>query len=154
MQKVVVQCFVESHYPLATQKLKNAVTAAILAGPSKADALVNISVIGDRKMRELNRTYRGQDKTTNVLAFPYSENLTPDEIKFKETHLGEIVLSYPQVVKRAMENDELVEEAAQFLVVHGALHLLGYDHEKPEEAYQMEKLEDQIMQKLDMEVIT
>jgi probable rRNA maturation factor len=149
MTNVEVITYIESHYPVATKALKDAVTAAIRhVAPARADMIVNVSVIGDRKMKQLNKQYRGKDHTTNVLSFSYTQDYTPDELKFKKIHLGEIVLSYPEVVNKAIEDDTLVEEAAQFLTVHGTLHLLGLDHEVPQEAYQMEKFEDEIMANL------
>lgn len=149
MTNIEVICYIESHYPLATKALKEAVITVIRqVAPARADMLINISIIGDRKMKSLNRSFRGLDKTTDVLAFSYTQDYTPDEVKMRKIHLGEIVLSYPEVVKRAISDDCLVEEAAQFLVVHGALHLLGFDHEKSEDAYQMERLEDEIMEKI------
>lgn len=148
MQNIEIVSYIESHYPISTKIIKEAVELAIKHGPSKADMVVNVSVIGDRKMRELNRDFRGHDQTTDVLAFSYAQDYTPDEVRMKKLHLGEVVLSYPQIVKRAISDDTLVEEAAQFLVVHGVLHLLGYDHEKAEEAYTMENLEDKVMSQL------
>ncbi|CAN5578560.1 rRNA maturation RNase YbeY [soil metagenome] len=150
MTNVDVITYIESHYPVATKALKEAVVTTIRhVAPARADMIVNVSVIGDRKMKQLNKQYRDKDHTTNVLSFSYTQDYTPDELKFKKIHLGEIVLSYPEIIKKAIEDDTLVEAAAQFLTVHGTLHLLGYDHEEAHEAYAMEKFEDEIMNILD-----
>jgi probable rRNA maturation factor len=109
-------------------------------------------VITDSKtVQKLNRTYRGKDQPTDVLAF----HMSPDTIQESELrfigppdgvrHLGEVVISYPQAVKQAQEQGHSVAEELALLIVHGVLHLLGYDHELPEEEQQMKARENEIL---------
>ena len=124
----------------------------------KGSVEVAISVIGDRKMRKMNRDFRGIDKPTDVLAFPYTldnsrpaDFITPPNQKY--LNLGELLISYPQLLDRAAKESMLVDDMANLLVVHGVLHLLGLDHGKPEEAVEMEKKEDAILTSLKPQVV-
>jgi len=147
-----IDVYVEPHYPLKKKVLSTAATAALEKGDIKGDVLVCLSVIGDRKMRQLNREYRQIDKSTDVLAFPYS--FSTGTTKFVDQNpqgylnLGDVVISYPQLLERAAKEDMLVDEMASFLVIHGVLHLLGYEHEKDDYAAKMEPLEDSILSEL------
>jgi len=102
-------------------------------------------------VRRLNRDYRGVDEPTDVIAFnmlPQKETTTsfvlpPDGI----TRLGEIIISYPQAVEQAKEQGHSVEHELALLIIHGILHLLGYDHEKPEEEKRMRGKEQELLEK-------
>jgi probable rRNA maturation factor len=100
------------------------------------DAEVALRIVGESEGRELNRDYRGKDYATNVLTFP----LTDDPVL-----MGDIVLCHPVVEKEAQEQNKPLEAHYAHLVVHGMLHLQGYDHETDEEAEVMEALETQIV---------
>ena len=100
------------------------------------DAEVALRIVGETEGRELNRDYRGKDYATNVLTFP----LTDDPVL-----MGDIVLCHAVVEKEALEQNKPVEAHYAHLVVHGMLHLQGYDHETDEEAEVMEALETQIV---------
>ena len=86
---------------------------------------LTIAFVSNRKMRELNALYRGKLATTDVLSFP-SE---PDEFEDNENFLGDIVISLKQAEKQAEENDLKFETEIKQLILHGILHLCGYDHE-------------------------
>ncbi|TET76931.1 MAG: rRNA maturation RNase YbeY, partial [Candidatus Cloacimonadota bacterium] len=87
-------------------------------------------------VKQLNRDYRGVDEPTDVLAFYMLSQkeadstfaLPPDGV----TRLGEVIISYPQAVEQAKEQGHATEKELALLVIHGILHLLGYDHEEPE----------------------
>lgn len=86
---------------------------------------VTIAFVSDRKMRGLNKTFRGKDSTTDVLSFPFEA----DEFETEENNLGDIVISLEQAQKQSAENGlDLCTEVKQ-LILHGVLHLCGYDHE-------------------------
>ena len=102
------------------------------------DAEVALRIVGESEGRELNRDYRGKDYATNVLTFP----MTDDPVL-----MGDIVLCHPVVEKEAQEQNKPLEAHYAHLVVHGMLHLQGYDHETDEEAEAMEALETQIVTK-------
>jgi len=86
---------------------------------------VIIAFVSDRKMSELNRMFRGKNSTTDVLSFP-SE---PDEFEESENNLGDIVISLEQAARQAEENNLSLELEIKQLILHGILHLSGYDHE-------------------------
>ena len=86
---------------------------------------LTIAFVSDRKICELNTFYRGKTATTDVLSFP-SE---PDEFEDNENYLGDIVISLEQAEKQAKENDLEFETEIKQLILHGILHLCGYDHE-------------------------
>lgn len=84
-----------------------------------------IALVSDRKMRELNREFRGKDSTTDVLSFPFE----PDEFDDGAENLGDIVISLEQAALQAAENGLTLENEVKQLILHGILHLCGYDHE-------------------------
>ena len=103
-------------------------------------------------VQRLNRDYRGVDEATDVLAFsmlPPEEGdssfvLPPDGI----THLGEVIVCYPRAVEQAQEQGHSVDKELALLVIHGILHLLGYDHEKPEEEAKMRAREKELLEEI------
>ena len=85
----------------------------------------SIAFVSDRRMKELNGFFRGKDSTTDVLSFPHE----PDEFQPKENYLGDIVISVEQANRQASDNKLSLENEIQQLILHGVLHLCGYDHE-------------------------
>ncbi len=90
-------------------------------------ANLSIVFIDDDLMHELNKKYRGIDRTTDVLSFAFEDN---NKICYNIRQLGEIYISIPQMIKQAKEYHHSEKRELAFLVVHGLLHLLGYDHTK------------------------
>lgn len=131
-----------------------AVSAAIAATPhdglARIEAVVEIAIrlTDDAEVRTLNRDYRHKDQPTNVLSFPM---VTPDLIDAlantsdEEILLGDIVLARETCAREAEERRVSFESHATHLIVHGTLHLLGYDHMRDDEAEAMESLERRIM---------
>lgn len=89
---------------------------------------VTIAFVSDRRMRELNKQFRGKNSTTDVLSFPFEA----DEFDLDENQLGDIIISLEQAEKQANENDLTLENEIKQLILHGVLHLCGYDHETDE----------------------
>jgi probable rRNA maturation factor len=89
---------------------------------------------GDAEMRDLNRVWRGKDAPTNVLSFPA-------DAKHDRGFLGDIVLAYETTLREANERDISLADHVSHLVIHGMLHLLGFDHEDDEDAERMERTE-------------
>ncbi|HEX7455924.1 MAG TPA: rRNA maturation RNase YbeY [Candidatus Nanoarchaeia archaeon] len=149
-----ITAYVEPHYPLKKSLLIAATNSALSAANVKGKVEVAISVIGNRKMRQFNKEYRGIDAPTDVLAFSYSlQTGKPREFVMppsKYLNLGDLIISYPQLIDRAAEEETMVDEMASSLVVHGVLHLLGYDHEKPSDAAAMESLEDKALASIEV----
>ncbi|MGB1253863.1 MAG: rRNA maturation RNase YbeY [Candidatus Promineifilaceae bacterium] len=90
---------------------------------------VTILLTDDATLRNLNQTYRGIDKVTDVLSFTDGEAPTPDA----PIYLGDLAISLPQATRQAERGGHVVSAELQLLVVHGVLHLLGYDHATPAE---------------------
>lgn len=89
---------------------------------------ISLSVVGDRKIRELELKYFKEDKVTDVLSFPLQEGEEmPDD--FDGINLGDIVVCYPQAKRQAMQWNRIVDEEIEFLACHGLLHLLGIHHD-------------------------
>jgi probable rRNA maturation factor len=121
----------ESHYPVDKKIVKLAVTDG-LKGKVKRDAEVSVSIVGNRKIHELNKKYRNIDQPTDVLSFALSESNDP-ETRFIESpddvlRLGDIVVSYPEAIKLAKDENLLVDDAINKLILHGLNHLLGIHH--------------------------
>lgn len=122
----------ESHFPVNRAKIKEAIEKA-LQHQVHRDTEVSVSIIGDRRMRELNEKYRGLDKTTDVLSFGLNDPSQGKRDEFVEApddilRLGDIVVSYPQAVEEARVENKLVDDQIVFLVLHGLDHLLGKHH--------------------------
>ena len=102
-------------------------------------------------VKQLNRDYRGVDEPTDVLAFymlpqkgaDSSFALPPDGV----TRLGEVIISYPQAAEQAREQGHSPERELALLIIHGILHLLGYDHEEPEEQSKMRERERELLER-------
>ena len=112
---------------------------------------VSLVFTDSETVKQLNRDYRGVDESTDVLAFyihPQKEvddsfALPPDGV----TRLGEVIISYPQAVEQAGEQGHSIEKELTLLVIHGILHLLGYDHEEPEEETKMRAREKELLER-------
>lgn len=103
------------------------------------------------EVHSLNKQYRNVDRPTNILSFPYEEpEDLPEEIKKQEDHsyLGDLVICMEILEKEAQEQHKTLIEHSAHLIIHGCLHLLGFDHITDEEAQEMEGLEIQILDKL------
>ena len=128
MEQVKIPIFVESRYKVNRKRIKQAVSKVLAKHEMKGQVEVSIAIVGDRKMRALSLKYKGEDKTRNVLSFSLSEGeLTPEPSEV--LRLGDIVISYPQVIKEASEEEMLVDDKVDRLIEHGMLHLLGINHE-------------------------
>ncbi len=109
-----------------------------------ADSELTIRLVDAEEGQELNRTYRHKDYATNVLSFPAEvpEGLLDIPL------LGDLVICVPVVEREAREQNKALEAHWAHLVIHGCLHLLGYDHIDDEEAEEMEGLERQLLAEL------
>ena len=105
----------------------------------------SVAFVSDRRMKELNSFFRGKALTTDVLSFPYE----PDEFDPDRSNLGDIVISVEQAERQAKENGLTLENELQQLILHGVLHLSGYDHET--DNGEMNKIELQLRKQLSIE---
>ncbi len=114
-------------------------TSQILETGNRAFTVVFVS---DKKMRELNKAFRRKTSTTDVLSFPFE----PDEFEIESKHLGDIIISVEQAERQATENNLDFETEIKQLILHGVLHLCGYDHET--DSGEMNALELKLRDKL------
>lgn len=117
--------------------LRNFVEQVLLMQKSSFDAELGLVITTQEKVQELNRSYRGIDEPTDVLAFALGETRGTELTDFIAPpdgmlHLGEVIISYPQAVIQAKEHQHSVKREIAILIIHGVLHLLGYDHVEPE----------------------
>jgi len=120
-----------SHYPINRKQITSAIEKVLQARLVK-DGEVSIIVGGDRQMKKLNKQYRNIDDTTDVLSFPQNDpsqqmkpfSSPPDNVLY----LGDIIVSYPQVIKEAAHDHMLVDDKILQLILHGLDHLMGIHH--------------------------
>lgn len=108
-------------------------------GESRSE--LGVELVGDRRMRRLNRQYRGRDSSTDVLAFSIREAPGP-----KSRLMGDVVISIPAVYRQALDHRHSVDDEFAMLLIHGILHLCGYDHERgSEDAARMRRQERRLL---------
>ena len=116
----------------------------MLVAEEEPETELSIVVTGDETIRRLNREYAGEDTSTDVLAFSLREGeefVSPDGVQ----RLGEVIISYPTARRQADEAGRAIVEEVAHLLVHGILHLLGYDHAGPEEEAEMRAREEALL---------
>ncbi len=106
---------------------------------------LTVRVVDLAESQELNYQYRGKNKPTNVLSFPFEQ---PPGVEEQFPILGDLVIAQAIVAQEAKEQNKALESHWAHLVIHGSLHLLGYDHINESEAQQMESLEVEILKEL------
>jgi len=109
---------------------------------------VSIKITDDEVIRHLNSTYRGVDRATDVLSFE-ADYYDPD---LESRYLGDVVISYPQAAEQANKRGHPVVSELQLLVIHGVLHLLGYDHGSAEERSAMWMIQEQALDALGLDI--
>jgi probable rRNA maturation factor len=135
---------------LDAEWLQNIVEKSLLAEDAPSNAEITLVITGQERMQQLNREYRGKDRPTDVLSFSMSESRDQEDDGFISPpdgiiHLGEIVISYPQAALQAEERSHSIREEVAVLIIHGVLHILGYDHEKLEMEPAMTAREKEIL---------
>ena len=116
---------------------------AVLAQQQRDGSEVTVRIVDEAESQQLNRQYRGKDYATNVLSFPFE---APADIPLDL--LGDLVICAPVVAKEAAQQGKPLLHHWAHVVVHGTLHLLGFDHIEDDDAEQMEALEVQILAQL------
>ncbi|MBI4337560.1 MAG: rRNA maturation RNase YbeY [Chloroflexi bacterium] len=143
--------------------LRALVEATLATEPGGREVEVGVVVADDATVQELNRRYRGLDAVTDVLAFspyhagPYEgegpRHIGAEVVPFPDAPagaapLGDVIISYPQAVRQAQEAGHPVADELATLVVHGLLHLLGYDHVEPADRRRMEERQEQALRQV------
>jgi probable rRNA maturation factor len=130
--------------------LQSVVEQVLVAQEADASAEMGLVITTQERVRQLNQNYRGKNEPTDVLAFSAREEVDADLPPFVQPpdgvlHLGEVIISYPQAVAQAEEHQHSVTREIAILIIHGVLHLLGYEHDKPELERQMRAREAEIL---------
>ncbi len=131
------------------------VVARVLAVEGAGDAGVGVVITGDAMVRDLNRRFRGEDARTDVLSFSQREDagefvLPPGE----SSHLGDVIVSLPASRRQAKQAGHSLERELALLLVHGLLHLLGYDHATDEQARVMESHQTTLLVEFGNDIIS
>lgn len=124
--------------------VKRALQAVAAGLRRKKDAEFSIAFVSEREMKKLNKEWRGKDAVTDVLSFGRAEKAERAE----RGEMGEILICYEQAKRQAKDMGHSVRDEVMFLLVHGALHLFGHDHERPAGAKRMFPLQSRILTKL------
>ena len=132
-----IACEQETGLPTLEQ-IEQWATAAVQ--PQSDEVEMTVRIVDEAESHALNLNYRGKDRPTNVLSFPFE---CPDEVELPL--LGDLVICRQVVEREAQEQEKPLMAHWAHMVVHGSLHLLGYDHIEDDEAEEMESLETQIM---------
>ena len=127
-------------YPLDVSRLKQAAAAA-LDHHQQTPSSLTIVIADNEQIRALNHQYRQRDAATDVLAFP-------TQIPREPSYLGDIVIAYPYAAAKAAQSHVRLDDALCPLVIHAALHLLGYDHDSAANARRMEAAQAAVLRRL------
>lgn len=127
--------------------VRQAVASALVAANEDVSGCeVSLLFTDDAAIAELNAEWRGKGSPTNVLSFPTAEDMPLPEGEPRP--LGDIVLAYGVISREAVEQGKTLRDHTAHLIVHGTLHLIGYDHETDDDAEEMERLETGILKGL------
>ena len=144
-----VEIRIDSPFQAQVQEdwLRQAIEATLGSEEFGHSVELSLLVTGDEIVQELNRDYRGIDRTTDVLSFAFQEGA---DSSFPPSangvfHLGEVIISCPQAAKQAMEQSHSLRRELTILTIHGVLHLLGYEHQRPQEEGKMRFKENEIL---------
>jgi len=135
--------------------LQSIVEQVLVAQDAGSGVELGLVITSQERVRQLNRSYLGKDEPTDVLAFsmlpePLATGASETFPPFVQPpdgvlHLGEVIISYPQAVIQAEEHQHSIKKEIAILIIHGVLHLLGYEHDKPELERQMKSREEEIL---------
>jgi len=137
-----------------TEETLTAALSAVLTHAGIANAGVAVVVTDDGYVQQLNRDYRGVDAPTDVLSFASQEGdelevaFAPEAAEEIERYLGDLILAYPYAAAQAAHHKISLQTEMRLLVVHGCLHLLGYDHDTDESQAEMWRAQSEILAKL------
>jgi len=132
--------------------LQSVAERVLIAQGVSSEAELGLVIASQERIQQLNRDYLGRDRPTDVIAFPLlpESSVGGDLLPFVPppdgvSHLGEVIISYPQAVVQAEEQGHSIKKEITILIIHGILHLLGYEDEKPGLKRQMRAREKEIL---------
>jgi probable rRNA maturation factor len=136
----------QGNYNLNTARLRAAATETLSQHQPHPDTTMSVVITDNDFVRNLNRQYRGVDAPTDVLSFP--AEAPPIAIEGEPPYLGDLVIAYPYSAAQAQREGHDLDNSLALLVVHGTLHLLGYDHDTSEKRAQMWTAQDKVLRTL------
>ncbi len=129
-----------------TEARLESVARRVLEAEGVGAAELSVTVTDDETVRSLNREYAGEDAVTDVLSFSQREGEEFAAPPGRVPPLGEVVIAYPQAFRQAREHGHPADAEVARLLIHGILHLLGYDHGEPEEERRMRAREEELVE--------
>lgn len=132
--------------------LEAAAQQALIHQNVSGDAMVSIIIGTDEYLRDLNQQFRGIDAPTDVLSFPAAP-LPPEVEDVDSGYLGDIAIALPYTARRATQEGHAVIDEVRLLIVHGILHLLGFEHDTPQSQQQMWKVQAEILRALNIALV-
>ncbi len=148
MLYVELQWAVEEQTLPTVEQCRSWVLASLVGEQGKMETELTIRIIGEEESQTLNREYRGVDKPTNVLSFSFENPPALEDLGEALPYLGDLAVCAPVIEREALEQNKTAEAHWAHMIVHGTLHLQGYDHAKGIESEEMEALEIEILQGL------
>ncbi|AMA72360.1 MULTISPECIES: rRNA maturation RNase YbeY [Aneurinibacillus] len=149
--------FIQEYVPKVPENVLDLVSRALTeaARVEEVDGEVTVTFVGNERIHELNREYRGIDRPTDVLSFAMNETgedemeiFLGEDMEEMPNMLGDIIISVPKAKEQAEEYGHSFEREMGFLAVHGFLHLLGYDHETKEQEKEMFGRQEEILNRV------
>ncbi len=157
--RVKVNVLVDKEFKrlLTSSWLRNVAGQVLIEENAKSMVEVGLVITGQDKIRELNRRYLDEDRPTDVLSFPMLEAKFDEDCFVSPPdgtlRIGEVIISYPQAKKQAREHGHRVKKEVAILIIHGVLHLLGYDHDTIPHKREMRKREKDILQVIEEKLL-
>jgi probable rRNA maturation factor len=157
--KMEINVLIDEHLgtSLELSWLEGIARQVLVAQGIGADVELGLFIATQERVQQLNRDYLGRDEPTDVLAFSAREEVGADVPPFVQPpdgilHLGEVIISYPQAAVQAEEHRHSIKKELAILIIHGVLHLLGYEHDKPELERQMRAREKELLSHIEGEL--
>jgi probable rRNA maturation factor len=125
----------DNEYEINAEKLISAVEMTLTQQQAESETTLTVVITDNEEVADLNHQYRGIDSPTDVLSFPADD--PPIEIPDEPPYLGDMIIAYPYTSAQAERENHPLQDSLALLVVHGTLHLLGYDHDTPENRAEM-----------------
>ncbi len=126
--KLKLDISADSRYSFNRKQVRAGLEKTLIEQGLQGKVIISLSVVGERKIRELEKKYFNRDEVTDVLSFPLEEGAEMPEDE-EGLNLGDIVVCYPQAKRQAMQWNKLIDDEIEFLACHGLLHLLGVHHD-------------------------
>ncbi len=144
-EHVILVSIVEPFAASLSEKRLAAIARRVLEAEGTPPAELSVTVTDDETVRSLNREYAGEDAVTDVLSFSQREGEEFAAPEDSVPPLGEVIIAYPQALRQATEHRRSLEAEVARLLIHGILHLLGYDHAEPEDERRMRAREEELL---------